>query len=107
MDNDSLYIPYGLSVEQEYCPGFGKTELGHFLIGIVGFAALGALLLLITGSFISLVVTMIIGAAGCFMMTKKDPVTRVSVIGQVMNLVKFSKSQKSYYYVYKSKWDTN
>ncbi|MGN0679262.1 MAG: hypothetical protein ACI4JS_06325 [Oscillospiraceae bacterium] len=107
MDNDKLYIPYGLNVEQEYFAGFGRTELIHCVIGCISFAAVGALLLLITGEFLALVVTLIIGAAGSFMMTKRDTVTRTSVIGQVANMVRFFKSQKHYNYVYKSRWDTN
>lgn len=102
-----MYIPYGLNIEQEYFTGFGKTELAHCLIGIVGFLAIGALLLLITGKFLALVVTLIIGAAGSFIMTKRDTVTRISVVGQVANMIRFSKSQKSYHYVYKSRWDMN
>lgn len=27
MDDDKLYIPYGLSIDQEYFPGFGGREL--------------------------------------------------------------------------------
>ena len=29
MDDDKLYIPYGLSIEQEYFPGFGGREIGR------------------------------------------------------------------------------
>lgn len=105
MDNDRLYIPYGLNIEQEFFTGFGKTELKHFLTGVVGFAAVGALLLLITGEFIAFIVTVIIGVAGCLMMTRRDPITRTSVTGQVANMIRFSKSQKKYHYVYKSQWD--
>lgn len=107
MDNDKLYIPYGLNIEQEYFTGFGQTELKHFIIGFVGFGCLGALLLLITGEFFALIVTLIVGAAGSFIMTKRDPITRVSVIGQVGNMIRFSKSQKRYNYVYKTQWDLN
>lgn len=107
MDNDRLYIPYGLSVEQEFFSGFGRTELMHFLIGFMCFGGLGALLLLIAGEFLALIVTVIIGAAGCFIMTKRDPVTRASVIGQIKNIIGFSRSQKRYNYVYRSKWDMN
>ena len=49
MDDDKLYIPYGLSIEQEYFPGFGGRELRQFLIGTAGSAAAGALLLMLTG----------------------------------------------------------
>lgn len=107
MEDDKLYIPYGLSIEQEYFPGFGSTELKHFLVGFAGFAAVGALLLIITGQLLALIVTVIIGAAGSLMMTRKDPFTRISVIGQIANIIRFSKSQKRYKYIYKSRWDMN
>ena len=106
MDNDRLYIPYGLSVEQEFISGFGKTELMHFLIGFAFSAAIGAVLLLFTGNFLTMAVPLIIGSAGSFIMTRKDPVTRASVVGQIVNIVRFANTQKRYYYVYKSIWDT-
>ena len=102
MDNDNLYIPYGLSVEQEYITGFGKTELAQFLIGFAAFASVGALLLLITGEFFALIVPIIIGASGSFMMVRKDTVTHTSVVGQMANLIRFYKTQKQYYYIYNS-----
>lgn len=104
MESESLYIPYGLSIEQEYVQGFGKTELRHFLIGFSAFAAVGALLLLITGNFFTLIVPVIIGAAGTFMTVRKDPVTKTSVVGQTANIIRFATTQKKYYYVYKSQW---
>lgn len=107
MENEKLYIPYGLSIEQEYFPGFGRTEMKHFLIGFIGFAAAGALLLIISGQLLALIVMLIIGAAGCLMMTRKDPFSRVSVIGQVTNIIRFTKSQKRYRYIYKSPWESN
>ena len=104
MDSEKLYIPYGLSVEQTYFTGFGKTELRQFIIGVIIFGAIGALLSLVTGKIYALIVTLIIGIAGSIMMTRKDPNTRISVAGQVCLLVRFAKTQKHYKYVYKSKW---
>ena len=60
--------------------------------------------MLITGNLAALVFTMMIGAAGSIMMTRKDPITRLSVVGQVKNMVRFARSQRRYRYVYKSKW---
>lgn len=49
MDDDKLYIPYGLSIDQEYFPGFGGRELRQFFVGILGSGIIGALLLIFTG----------------------------------------------------------
>lgn len=104
MENEKLYIPYGLSVESEYFTGFGKTELKQCLFGVLIFGVIGALLLIITGQIGSLVITALIGVAGSIMMTRKDPNTRISVVGQVGNMIRFSRSQKRYRYIYKSSW---
>lgn len=101
---EKLYIPYGLSIEAEYFTGFGKTELKQCAIGSLVFGAIGALLLLITSEVASLIITLLTGIAGSIMMCRKDPNTRISVVGQIGNMVRFSKSQKRYRYVYKSSW---
>lgn len=41
MDEDKLYIPYGLSIDQEYFPGFGGRELRQFFVGILGSGIIG------------------------------------------------------------------
>lgn len=105
MDDDKLYIPYGLSIDQEYFPGFGGKELRQFFVGIVGSAAVGALLLIFTGQIFALIISLMIGAAGSMMAVRKDPYTRISVIGQITDIIHFRKSQKHYKYIYKSPWD--
>lgn len=52
MDDDKLYIPYGLSIDQEYFPGFGGRELRQFFVGILGSGIIGALLLIFTGQLL-------------------------------------------------------
>lgn len=107
MENENrrkLYIPYGLNIEPEYFIGFGRTELKQCFIGIACFGVVAAVLMLITGNLAALVFTMMIGATSSIMMTRKDPITRLSVVGQVKNMVRFVRSQRRYRYVYKSKW---
>ena len=99
-----LYIPYNLNFDTEYFTGFGKPELKQCAVGITGFGIVAALFMLVTGNLAVLVITLMIGAAGSIMMTRKDPVTRMSVIGQIFDMVNFAKSQKTYRYIYKSKW---
>ena len=99
-----LYIPYNLNFDAEYFTGFGKPELKQCAVGITAFGIVAALLMLVTGNLSVLVITLMVGAAGSIMMTRKDPVTRMSVIGQIFDMISFAKSQKIYRYVYKSKW---
>lgn len=49
--DDKIIIPYGLTMEQEYFPGFGSRELRQFLKGGAASAVLGALLLIFPDSF--------------------------------------------------------
>ena len=105
MDDDKLYIPYGLSIDQEYCPGFGGRELRQFFVGILGSGIIGALLLIFTGQLLAMIVALMIGAAGTMMAVRKDPYTRISVVGQISDIIHFHKSQKQYKYIYTAPWD--
>ena len=105
MDDDKLYIPYGLSIDQEYFPGFGGRELRQFFVGILGSGIIGALLLIFTGQLIALIISLMIGAAGSMMAVRKDPYTRISVVGQISDIIHFHKSQKHYKYIYTAPWD--
>ena len=87
MDEDKLYIPYGLSIDQEYFPGFGGRELRQFFVGILGSGIIGALLLIFTGQLLALTVALMIGAAGTMMAVRKDPYTRISVVGQISDII--------------------
>lgn len=103
--DDKIIIPYGLTMEQEYFPGFGSRELRQFLVGGAASAVLGALLLIITGQILALIVCIIIGAAGSMMAVRKDPCTRISVLTQVGNIIHFRRTQQKFRYVYKSSWE--
>lgn len=103
-ENEKLYIPYGLSTEQELFTGFGKREMKQCAVGIAAFGILAALLYIITAQIGAIIFTLLLGIAGSIMMCRKDQNTRISVIGQIANMVRFSKGQKKYRYVYKSSW---
>lgn len=104
MENEKLYIPYGLSTDQELFTGFGRREIKQCAVGIAAFAVIAVLLYIITAQVGAIIFTLLLGLAGSIMMCRKDPNTRISVIGQVANMVRFSKGQKKYRYVYKSSW---
>ena len=96
---------YGLTMEQEYFPGFGSRELRQFLIGGAVSAVLGALLLIFSGQLLTLIVCIMIGASGSIMAVRKDPYTRISVVTQIGNMIKFRRTQQNFRYVYKSPWE--
>ena len=82
--DDKIIIPYGLTMEQEYFPGFGSRELRQFL---------------------ALIVCIMTGASGSIMAVRKDPYTRISVVTQIGNMIKFRHTQQNFRYVYKSPWE--
>ena len=54
-------------------------------------------------SNILLVVAPLVGTA-C-MAVRKDPYTRISVVTQIGNMIKFRRTQQNFRYVYKSPWE--
>lgn len=74
-------------------------------VGILGSGIIGALLLIFTGQLLALTVALMIGAAGTMMAVRKDPYTRISVVGQISDIIHFHKSQKQYKYIYTAPWD--
>lgn len=46
-----------------------------------------------------------IGASGSIMAVRKDPYTRISVVTQIGNMIKFRRTQQNFRYVYKSPWE--
>jgi len=103
-ENNTLYIPMGVKTENEFFSGFGKKELLQ--------AAVGAVLALIVSVFVFLVslniaytmIGVLAGIAGSVMMVTKDQYN-MSVVTQVANLIRFSRSQKIYPYVYGKEWE--
>ena len=103
-ENNTLYIPMGVKTENEFFSGFGKKELLQ--------AAVGAVLALIVSVFVFLVslniaytmIGVLAGIAGSVMMVTKDQYN-MSVVTQVANLIRFSRSQKIYPYVCGKEWE--
>lgn len=106
MDNgtNTLYIPMGVKTENEFFSGFGKKELLQAAVGSLfgGFVAL--LIFLVSGNVAYTMIGVLSGIAGSVMMTVKDQYN-MSVVTQVANLIRFSRSQKIYPYVYGKEWE--
>ena len=85
------------------------TKSGYdraFSAGITAASAvLGALLLIFSGQLLALIVCIMTGASGSIMAVRKDPYTRISVVTQIGNMIKFRRTQQNFRYVYKSPWE--
>ena len=103
-DNNTLYIPMGVKTENEFFSGFGKKEFFQSLIGAVFALVISLIIYLVSGNVAYTMIGVLAGIAGSVMMVTKDQYN-MSVVNQVANLVRFSRSQKVYPYVYGKEWE--
>ena len=103
-DTNTLYIPMGVKTENEFFSGFGKKELLQAAIGAVFAGFVSVIIFLISGNVAYSMIGVLSGIAGSVMMTAKDQYN-MSVVSQVANLIRFSRSQKAYPYVYGKEWE--
>ena len=102
-DNNSLYIPMGVKTENEFFPGFGKKEALQAAAGTVFALLVSLVIFLVSGSIPYTMIGVLSGIAASVMMTTRDQYN-MSVVSQVANLIRFSRDQKVYPYVYGSEW---
>lgn len=104
---DTLYIPTGLKTEKEIYTGFGKKELIQAVIGIVIIAVLDILIsLLILNNLPAFIIVLLLGIFVSVMCVQKD-ITNLSVLDMTVNLYKYMRSQKIYYYKAIDEWRWN
>ncbi|HWP51538.1 MAG TPA: hypothetical protein VN626_07560 [Clostridia bacterium] len=104
MNNEiNLYIPTGVKAENELFNGFGKRELLQSLIGFLFGGTIAALLWLIAGNVALTVVAVLTGIFGSVMMCTKDQ-NNQSVIDQIRDMLRFSRSQQIYPYRMQDEW---
>lgn len=107
MQNDtSLYIPMGVKAENELFNGFGKRELLQSTIGSLIGGAFACVIYLISQNVAITVVCVLTGIFGSVMMTTRD-LNNQSVVDQIGNMVRFTRSQQIYPYRYKDEWGFN
>ena len=102
-DRDTLYIPLGLKEKNELWDGFGKDEAIKALIFIAIAGAIDIFIYMIKRNIVFSVIFILIAMGGSLMMLTKD-ITNLSVVDQVENMIRFSKSQKYYPYKYLDEW---
>ena len=103
-ENNTLYIPMGVKTENEFFSGFGKKELLQAAVGSLFGGVVALLIFLVSGNVAYTMIGVLSGIAGSVMMTVKDQYN-MSVVTQVANLIRFSRSQKVYPYVYGKEWE--
>jgi hypothetical protein len=104
---DTLYIPTGLKTEKEIYTGFGKNELIQAVIGTVIIAALDILIsLIILNNLPAFIIVLLLGVFVSVMCVQKD-ITNLSVLDMTVNLYKYMRSQKIYYYKAIDEWRWN
>ena len=98
-----LYIPSGVKSENELFNGFGKRELLQSMAGVIlGFMAAGAVWLIFRNEAAT-VVTILTGIFGSVMMCTKDQ-NNMSVADQIINIIRFARSQQIYPYRAMREW---
>ena len=102
--NNTLYIPMGVKTENEFFSGFGKKEVLQAIIGAVFGLIVSLFIFLFSGNVAYTMIAVLSGIAGSVMMTTKDQYN-MSVVTQVANLIRFSRSQKIYPYFYGKEWE--
>lgn len=99
-NKETLYIPVNIRRRKEYVDGFGKEELVKVLIWFVIGIVVGLILFFIKNKEMVYVVFSAIFFPGlAFALTRKDKTNR-SQIDRLVDLYKFSVSNKRYDYKY-------
>ena len=106
MDNDKtkLYIPINIKTRTEFFEGYGVSEF-------IKTAAVAVITLLVCLIFhamgvigtVALIIILLAATAGSVMFVVKDR-NNLSVLDQLILMVKFSKAQKKYPYIYMDEW---
>ena len=102
--NNTLYIPMGVKTENEFFSGFGKKELLQAAVGVIIALIVSLIIFLVSRNVSYTMIGVLSGIAGSVMMVTKDQYN-MSVVTQVANLIRFSRSQKVYSYVYGKEWE--
>jgi len=98
-DKNELYIPIGLKDRYELWTGFGKEELVKALVINVVLGITNIIIYFINRNIPFNIVFLLVSISGAIMMLTKDT-TNLSVVDQLENMIRFSKSQKYYPYEY-------
>lgn len=104
MENDTLYIPMGVTTEAELFRGFGKKEYGRAFVGSVICCIIAFFIWIITQNVAMTMIMVLTGIFGSVIMTTRDN-NNLSVVDQLGNMLLFARGQKIFPYRYQDEWD--
>lgn len=97
--DEELKIPEHCTSKGEIAEGFGKEELAKASIGSLIGVIVGGIIALITKNYmVNVMVGLVAFSFGGYIFCKKDRYSRTSIVDTLVDMRKFYKSQKQYYY---------
>ena len=99
-ENKKLYIPFDLKIKNELWDGFGKEQVPELLIGV----AISLVLGLITGFMLHIIIGIVVFVVGTFVTVafiNKQRLINLSLIDQIIIIVRHSREQQKFDYKYK------
>ena len=103
-ERNTLYIPINIKTNMEFFEGFGMKELMKTATAVL-IAGSVALVLYLMGaiSLVTLIVINLSSAGGGVIFTVKDR-SNLSVYDQIVLMIRFSRANKKYPYIYMDEW---
>lgn len=102
---DELYIPQGIKTRTEYFEGFGMKELIYLIVSVLvtGTIAYIGYSLTLLSIMKAIFIVMVIPTTVVFL-TKKTEMN-ISVLEELLLLIRFHRSQKYYPYIALNEWE--
>lgn len=100
----TLYIPSNVKTKSEIFEGYGKAEIMQTLTAAVVITIAAFLIYSFSKSVSFLIVFILVGIAGSVMCTAKDRYNQ-SVVDHLKNMIRFSRDQQKYKYIYLKEWE--
>lgn len=102
---DELYIPQGIKTRTEYFEGFGMKELIYLIVSVLvtGTIAYIGYSLTLLPIMKAIFIVMVIPTTVVFL-TKKTEMN-ISVLEELLLLIRFHRSQKYYPYIALNEWE--
>ena len=102
---DELYIPQGIKTRTEYFEGFGMKELIYLIVSVLvtGTIAYIGYSLALLSIMKAIFIVMVIPTTVVFLTQKKE--MNISVLEELMLLIRFHRSQKYYPYIALNEWE--
>lgn len=99
-----LYIPTGVKSNNFIIDGVGKAELMKIIITFLTLCIFIYIQYLIAGNILFSFVLIFVAGAGSYYFYRKESELNQSMYDMIMMMIKYSKSQKIFYYIKLDEW---